>query len=158
LANCGRNTVYKIKRARRDGVQFAIEKDLDRFVSTFNLFLQESNPVPLARSDLDSYGDHLTLTKAVLQGEPLVMHCYLVHGHSSRARLLHSASTYHGVQDSAKRGLIGRANRFLHFEDMLHFKRSGLRLYDLGGYALDTSDPKRLAINEFKDGFGGELK
>ncbi len=158
LANCRHNTAYEIKRARREDIRFALEPRFDMFVSVFNEFARVSGLVPLTRSALDDYGDHITITQATLHEEPLVMHCYLVDRQASRARLLYSASTFHHTEESAKRYLIGRANRFLHFEDMLYFKRCGLHVYDLGGYAVDTTDPKRQAINRFKDGFGGTLK
>ena len=52
---------------------------------------------------------------------------------------------------------MGRANRFLHLEAIKLFKKDGYSLYDLGGYAKNTTDPVMIGINKFKDSFGGRL-
>jgi CelD/BcsL family acetyltransferase involved in cellulose biosynthesis len=53
------------------------------------------------------------------------------------------------------RALLGRANRWLHWRDMLHFKQMDLRCYDWGGVFEDESNPKKAGINTFKREFGG---
>jgi len=53
--------------------------------------------------------------------------------------------------------VVGRANRFLHYEDIRYFKEHGYETYDLGGYAKDTQDPKLQGINVFKESFGGTI-
>jgi len=68
--------------------------------------------------------------------------------------LLYSATT---VNSKVSKSEIGRANRFLHYEDIKYFKELGYRFYDLGGIAKDTQDDKLQGINKFKEGFGGEL-
>ncbi len=40
---------------------------------------------------------------------------------------------------------------------MLYLKERGMESLDLGGYALNTTDEHMQHINEFKDGFNGEL-
>jgi len=54
-----------------------------------------------------------------------------------------------------KRNLIGRANRWLHYQDMRRFKAKGFALYDFGGYAKDSGDVDLQRINQFKEGFRG---
>ena len=39
---------------------------------------------------------------------------------------------------------------------MLYFKNMGLAYYDLGGWYGGNTDKEKLAINEFKEAFGGE--
>jgi lipid II:glycine glycyltransferase (peptidoglycan interpeptide bridge formation enzyme) len=51
--------------------------------------------------------------------------------------------------------LIGRANRWLHWQDMLRLKQMGLERYDWGGLFEDDSTPERAGINSFKKHFGG---
>jgi hypothetical protein len=84
---------------------------------------------------------------------PLVFHAYLVQG--GRARSLYSASQRLGETQAHRLNLIGRANRLLHWEDILWFRAKGLRLYDFGGWYGGTEDREKLAINRFKEGFGG---
>ena len=84
--------------------------------------------------------------------EPLVWHAYLWIG--STVILMHSASWFRG-RDSRYRSLVGRANRWLHWQDMLYFKRAGVLYYDWGGMFFDESTPDRAGINQFKRMFGG---
>ena len=89
------------------------------------------------------------------EGRDLVFHAYVVDGKS--CRLLHSASVPKDVNDREERNLLGRANRLLHWQDMLHFKAAGLLLYDFGGWSPIKDDPHLQGINRFKESFGGEV-
>ncbi len=51
---------------------------------------------------------------------------------------------------------IGRANRLLFWTDILHFQQHGLHALDFGGWYPGQSDTRRLGINKFKEGFGGQ--
>jgi hypothetical protein len=98
----------------------------------------------------------LALSSVALAGPgatPLVLHAYLVQ--DGRARSLYSASQRLAETRGPRLNLIGRANRLLHWEDILWFRAKGLRLYDFGGWYGGTEDPEKLAINRFKEGFGG---
>ena len=68
--------------------------------------------------------------------------------------MLHSASLFRG-KAAADRAVVGRANRWLHWRDMLEFKRRGLQRYDWGGMFEDESVPEQASINSFKREFGG---
>jgi lipid II:glycine glycyltransferase (peptidoglycan interpeptide bridge formation enzyme) len=74
----------------------------------------------------------------------------------TRARLFYSASHFRKSEDSELRNLIGRANRLLHWEDIRFFKEMGLSCYDFGGWYGGREDVEKLAINQFKESFGGE--
>lgn len=89
-------------------------------------------------------------------GEVLVWHSYVWAG--PRVRLLQSASLFRSLQSSAERNAIGHANRFLHFKDMLAFKAAGARLYDFGGWYAGGADADLTRINQFKEGFGGNVQ
>jgi hypothetical protein len=157
LGQCGKNTRYKINRARREGVCFALEKDLHHFAEFFITFACQKSLSSLTDTQLKALAPYLHVTKARLDGDDLVMHSYLVDKKLGRARLLHSASHFRQKNETYPRNFIGRANRYLHFEDMLHFKNLGLELYDFGGYAKNTQDPDLQQINSFKEGFGGSI-
>jgi lipid II:glycine glycyltransferase (peptidoglycan interpeptide bridge formation enzyme) len=95
------------------------------------------------------------MTKAVLDSETLVMHSYIVD--EERARLYMSCSQYLTTLDKQKRALLGRGNRYLHYKDIEIFKKKKLLIYDLGGYAKDTTDKYLIGINKFKMGLGGTI-
>ena len=57
-----------------------------------------------------------------------------------------------GDDESESRNIIGMANRYLHYMDMLHFKEKGLTIYDWGGAGRDEDV---INITQFKESFGG---
>jgi hypothetical protein len=69
---------------------------------------------------------------------------------------LHSASDRHN-QDTPYNQMIGRANRYHRWRDILEFKSLGVLLYDLGGLYTSTTDRHLLNINDFKQELGGEV-
>ena len=98
-------------------------------------------------------GQALALSRCrAAAGEILVAHAYVVC--AGRARLLLSAST--AGADSELRKMIGRANRLLHWRDIVRFKEERVDLYDLGGWS-GASDPALARIDHFKAEFGGEI-
>lgn len=86
------------------------------------------------------WDDNTLVLMAVDESGTLVMNHYIVCRSSGRARMMYSASQFRGINSSADRNRIARANRFLHFEAMRYFKRMGLKTYDFGEFAVDTDD------------------
>jgi lipid II:glycine glycyltransferase (peptidoglycan interpeptide bridge formation enzyme) len=89
------------------------------------------------------------------------MHAYVVSDNT--ARLYQSSSLFRNSQSGDYKNLVARANRLLHWEDMLYFKRlDGIRWYDFGGWyggaASSQSYREQLLIDQFKESFGGENK
>jgi hypothetical protein len=103
------------------------------------------------------YWPFMKVTKATANDETLVMHSYILDCESLRVALYKSSSSYHVEQNAAKRNFIGRANRWLHFQDINYFKSYGFKVYDFGGYAKSTLDAKLKNINNFKKSFGGSI-
>lgn len=89
-------------------------------------------------------------------GPVLAWHVYLVA--KGRVRLLHSLSAFDDEDDAGFRALVGRANRLLHWRDILEFKERGAKLYDFGGWYRGQEDKTKLRINRFKEDFGGEQR
>ena len=88
------------------------------------------------------------------------MHCSFINPEQQTVYIHHSASHFRTVDKTdteIDKNFISYANSFLHYQDMLYFKSLGIKTYDLGGYGVDTEDKSILAINQFKDGFRGEL-
>lgn len=77
-------------------------------------------------------------------------HAYVVD--KQRTRLYHSATFVGDIQKDRQR--MGRANKLLHWQAILHFKSQGIIIYDMGGISMG----KRLKpIDDFKRSFGGQL-
>ena len=90
-------------------------------------------------------------------GRLLTAHAYVKDSSSGRVRLLYSASHFRARSDSGERDKIGRANRLLHWHEIVTLKDLGFELYDLGGIPLESADQEKNDIARFKLEFGGEL-
>ena len=163
LAGMKRDTRYEIRRAQREGFIYDFLDGgetgvFDEFCDYFDAFAREKNQPVMRRPWLTLLAESgaLTLTRiADPTGGALVWHGY--HCSSQRATLLYSASISRDRESSAQRTLVGRANRYQHWMDMLSFKAKGLSTYDLGGWYEGAEDQKRLSINRFKEEFGGAI-
>lgn len=153
-----KNTVYEILRAKREGAYTLIEDDRGAFVKFYNQFAMTKKLPPLTLKKLKRYGSALVISKVAIDKEDVAMHAYVADHTSQRARLLYSASLFRLEAENEEKSTIGRANRLLHFMDMIYFKKCGFNEYDLGGYAVNTKDPGLAGINHFKDGFSGQLR
>jgi hypothetical protein len=159
MAAFGSTNRYKIKRAAsKDGLQAEWvphpRAQLERFSDFYDEFARQKGLPPAYRRGLNAACDagQLHLTYAAREGWKLVWHAYITHG--QKVALLHSASLFRDMRN-VDRALLGRANRWLHWRDMLHFKQMGLRCYDWGGVFEDESNADRAGINTFKREFGG---
>jgi len=156
LNNFDKKTAYEVRRALKDEVTTGIENDLDQFISYYNEFAATKG-LPVLSAHFKNYKSDLLITKACYNSNTLVMHAYLFDESKQRTRLLYSASLFRLETDTQVKAIVGRANRLLHFKDICLFKEMGIEEYDLGGYALGTDDQDLMRINQFKDGFGGNL-
>ena len=92
---------------------------------------------------------------ALPTGERQAYHVF--YREDDRVRSLHAASFYaHAATKEAKRK-IGRANRLLIWESMMHYQAAGLKIFDLGGWYNGSTDTALLGVNKFKEGFGGKV-
>ena len=152
-----KGTQYEIRRAKRDGVRSEPCANWAEFISFYNVFASLNGRSPLTWSDLLQLARHAQLFHAVYGGDVLVMHMYLLDFSLKRCRLLYSASHFRDKDNNEVRALMGRANRHLHWNAMLHFKSLGFVTYDMGGYAINPTTEALVGINKFKDGLGGIL-
>ena len=156
----GKDCRYKVRRAdARDGLQMEFSAEpasrIEEFRAFFDPFAREKSIEPADPAWLlaASKAGQLVLSSARHDGEALVWHAYVLHGQT--ARLQHSGSCFRD-RESDYRALVGRANRWLHWRDMLQFKTMGILRYDWGGMFEDESAPERAGINKFKREFGGQ--
>ena len=155
----GKDNRYKIRRAetKDGGTSTFIDTpadNLDEFCTFYDQFAVAKGVGPSARPWLQvaTAAGRVILTHAQQSGDIRVWHAYIVSG--DRARLLYSASLFR-QEDKTLQALIGRLNRWLHWQDILEFKRRGFRVYDLGGLFSDASSAAAAGINRFKEEFGG---
>jgi hypothetical protein len=154
----------KVRRAARDGAVANFWRNPDdkvvrQFSAFYDQFARQKNLPPVSGAALRALRQSGLLAisnVAAPSGEALVWHSYVWAG--PRVRLLQSASLFRSFQSSAERNAIGRANRFLHYKDMLAFKAAGARLYDFGGWYPGGTDAELIRINRFKEEFGGNVE
>lgn len=158
----GKDCRYKVRRAdTKDGLlaEFIVQpKDrLGEFAAFFDTFARQKSHEPCDLQWLRAACDasQLVLTTASRQGEALVWHAYVNAGDA--AWLQYTGSCFRD-RENDYRALVGRANRWLHWQDMLRFKQLGMVRYDWGGLFEDESAPDRAGINEFKRDFGGRTE
>ncbi|MGQ0749517.1 MAG: GNAT family N-acetyltransferase [Betaproteobacteria bacterium] len=155
----GKDCRYKIRRAdTKDGLRMEFISQpgprLDEFCDFYDAFAGQKSVGPANRQWLEAAcsAGRLLLTSVLRGSEVIVWHAYLVTGTS--AWLQYSGSCY---RDKANeyRALVGRANRWLHWQEMLRFKEIGMTRYDWGGLFENESSPEHAGINRFKKEFGG---
>lgn len=155
-----KNTKYEINRAKnKDNITTAVfdsQKQRKIFYDFYDEFAKTKNLNSLGTREAGLLIDNgmFVIRTASLNNEALVFHTYITA--NGRARLAHSASLFRESEEGAYRNLVGRANRLLHWEDMLYFKKMGYLIYDLGGINPDMANEETKAINRFKECFGGK--
>ena len=159
LESFGKDCRYKVKRAdSRDGLcaEFILEPEnrLEEFCAFYDAFAAEKGLRPSYHAWLYAacVARQLVLTRVTRDGEALVWHAFLVYGEN--AWLQYTGSCFRN-RDSHYRAVVGRANRWLHWQEMLRFREQGMVRYDWGGLFEDESAPEREGINRFKKEFGG---
>lgn len=163
LANMDRETRYRIRRAFADDLTYDCyngenEQTLAEFFAFYDRFAPLVGLPAANRHRLQVLAQNRALDFSTVRQkdeQSLVWHVY--HRTNSRVRGLHSAILHRTSSDATFRGLIGRANRYHNWKDMLRFKAAGISVFDLGGWYPGNSDPERLRINRFKEEFGGKV-
>jgi hypothetical protein len=159
-----KSTRYKVHRAaERDVIVYQGFSRTDvaalaRFLSFYERFARGKGLPALDPAHLEAQAEARVLELSMANhpdGRELLWHAYYRGDH--RVRLLHSASLLPSTSDPAFRNLVGRANRYHHWQDVLHFQAQGLSLYDFGGWYRGSVDREKLGINAFKEGFGGRI-
>lgn len=165
IARISKNGRYEIRRAQKENVKTIMKmgkeitsEDIKEFTSFFTQFWQSKGvdytDGPNLEKEIMQYvkEDCFAITIALIADKPCVYHTYILDG--ERARLYHSASLYR-VEEDVPKSLVGMANRYLHKEDMMAFKKMGIKQYDWGGAGTGE---EVASITEFKKSFGGTNK
>lgn len=163
LAGMKKDTRYEIRRAEAQddlGYDFwppgAADAPVEEFRAFQVRFARQKSLAAVDAKTLRRYADSGTLDLSRIRNRDgtLVWHCY--YRGRERSRLLYSSSLFR-QERAGLRALIGRANRYQHWKDILRFKGEGLLTYDLGGWSPEGGDPEKQRVNRFKEEFGGVL-
>lgn len=146
----------QIKGAEKEGVVCAFNQDIEGFVPFFNEFAKTKGINLTSVRRMQEMGDSLLLSAAFLNGKMIVAHSYFYDLESQIVHTYQSASARF-EESGIDKNLIGKANKLLHFRDMLHFKSQGVITYDFGGYSPPENKRELSGINDFKLNFGGEV-
>lgn len=159
-----RTTKQQIKQSEKnDGLNVDIIIDPDsELIDVFAGFYATSHRYrqhlpPCNTGALKTYKQNGILSISMIKdssGDVLVYHANIIN--NNRVRILYSVSKY-VVEDKEAQSLIGRANRFLHWNEMLFYKNYGLEIYDLGGLALGKKGEALEGVDTFKLRFGGDV-
>lgn len=156
-----KTTRYEIKKAGKDDLtiqQIAAptKMDVKKFMKFFNYFAAGRGIEKARKDKINS----LRRTKRLMisyvyhkSGEKLAAHLYMIN--KKRTMLFYSAAKS-AFNDVIKPQEISRANRYLHWQDMLFFKKKEFEIYDFFGLSREKDNQKQQNINKFKKGFGGE--
>lgn len=156
LMDLKKNCRNEIKRAHKENRFLAHirseleEQDLLYFQDFYNNFARERELPYLNLNKLMMLWKRgniiITHVNDLNNNKPYVMHCYIKD--DSRCRLLYSAS------DCRQIIMTGLANRFLHWMEILEFKKMSIDTLDFGGI---SGDDKMKGIDKFKKQFGGRI-
>ncbi|MCD6319969.1 MAG: GNAT family N-acetyltransferase [Candidatus Desulfofervidaceae bacterium] len=144
---------YEIRRGEKFGFQVEINQHYDEFYELLKQQMEiKGYAKPVSRGRYQELLEHGDLWTASLQGDVICGHFHLVDG-IYRTRYLWGASRRFS---EGYRSSVGAANRWLHWQEIKHYKRRGVALYDLGGVDLNRASPA-YGVARFKLSFNGEL-
>ena len=149
-------TRNQIRKAIKDNVDCSLSSDIEEFVLFYNAFAKEKGLPSIKPSTCLKYKESLYLSKAVYENKVICYHANLIDFESRRSILLYSASAR--LTDKVDRGLIGNANRYLHYFDLCKLRDDGIEVYDFGGVYLGNKDKAKMGIADFKQSFGGTIE
>jgi lipid II:glycine glycyltransferase (peptidoglycan interpeptide bridge formation enzyme) len=156
LNGMDKGTKYEVRRCLKENLVIENINEISTFIEFYNHFAKIKNLNLISKDNLNFSPDLILRGIKNIENQFLSIHVYVVNESGAIARLLYSATNIELFDDN--KALIGRANRLLHYDDMLYFKSNGYKRYDLGGYAHNTEDKLLKGINKFKKGFGGSVR
>ncbi|SHF28273.1 hypothetical protein SAMN05444392_11345 [Seinonella peptonophila] len=159
-SNLNRNTRYNIKRAKREQLKFEIstqptEEEIDDFSVLYNRFAKKKGIAPCNINKLRALRKkNLLMISYVKDQNNQILCSHVSSTNDDRAYLIYSCSIRLFV-DPSQKNKIGRANKYLHWMEMLYFKQSGCSIYDFSGLSLEVDNVELQKIDQFKRRFGG---
>ncbi|MBL0358095.1 MAG: hypothetical protein IPP72_15055 [Chitinophagaceae bacterium] len=156
IGNFSKQIRQQARVAETEGISCSFNNgETDKFVDFFNDFARKKNTSLVSRRRIEEFGDNITLSFALFNGEVLAAHSYLTDKETGIVRHHHAATRR--LDEQIDRNLIGRANKYLTSKNIIYFKQQGYKVFDFGGYAKDTTDESLKGINNYKLLFGGKV-
>lgn len=150
----GKSCRYEINRARKQGPRVRVNERQEEALDLLNGFIDRTgyrrSISPAEWSFLLTTGDVFVVES---NGKIVAAHV-LLRDTPVRIRLLLSATIER--DDPYKRSIVGAFNRYLHWQEILHYRQGGIHFYDFGGVDLNTTSPL-YSITRFKLSFGGPV-
>ncbi len=165
ISQMRKNTRYEIRRAiNRDKLQTTVitaplKDDVAEYIAYYDKFADSKKMHHINSKKIKALTEQsmYAITKCLdSEDNVLAEHAYYLDKKDKRIMLATSASLFRENENPEYRNLIGRANRMLHYKDLLAFKELGYEVYDYGGIGDYNEELK--AIAEFKLGFGGDVR
>jgi hypothetical protein len=162
LSKIKNHTRYKIRRAaEKDNLSYVYSngtdgKSIARFADYYDRHAAMKGLGKVSRRRYEILAEQGALDLTFLcdgSGDILVGSSYLVT--PTRVRGMHLAVAFRATTDSARRAMIGRANRYLRWLDILRFREAGVKVFDFGGWYTGSGDAVR--TNAYKAEFCGNV-
>lgn len=148
------NTRNEIRKAERENYTFA-SSDIGEFVPLYNAFAQGKGLAVITEEELSRY-PKMVIFKSGLGDSTYAMHASLLDDDNRIVRLLYSCSVR--LDSGVETKYVGIANRFLHYSELMEFKRMGYETYDFAGINQNPENKEQYRITQFKLCFGGQIR
>ncbi|WP_155982740.1 hypothetical protein [Paucisalibacillus sp. EB02] len=156
-----KNARYKINRAsKRDPLHYQelkhpTDEEINDFIQFFDRFAKHKKLPKGNKERLQHLRDQDALIISYMTDKEDNVLCYHAYVKTeSYCSMLFSASAR--FENSTIRNMIGRANRYLHWQDMKSFRNMGQKWFDFGGLFVESLEDDEEHINRFKKEFGGK--
>lgn len=151
-----------IRKADREGITWEIvdshdPKERDRLADFYDRCRALKKLPPVSRALFRRLARQDALALSVVRsddGAVLAANSYVVTRH--RARSIYTAAVFRDPDAAEKKGMIARAGRTMWWHDIVHFQKTGVPLFDFGGYYRGDDDEQKLRVSSYKADFGGQ--
>ena len=143
------------RHAEENDFSIEITDDLELFTNFFNAFAKQRNTFSTSVIRLKEKLPYLQIYVAKYKGEIYSAQSFLVDNDEKIIRFYQSSSLR--LNDDVDKIIVARASKYLLMKCILIYQQQGYKIFDLGGYAMNTTDEGLQGINNFKTKFGGEI-
>src|SRR5699024_11477489 len=163
LEDMSKTTRYKIRRAKRDGfrITYISEPNIDdvkKFAGFYDLFAKAKGIQVCKIEKLIALMNKKRLKiMSVYQEDNIKLASTATIVSNKTAIGLYAASARFNHPDINSQ-LISRANRYLHWHELVYFKNKGFHTFDLMGLTTDKNNAGHQKVNSYKRSFGGKEK
>ena len=133
-------------------------KILDEFFEYYDEFVREKGIVAGDKNLLLMAQEQNALSISLLADKDGQILCGLASIHEdSIVLMMYGFSYFRKFADSSMRNIISKANRYLHWEMIRHYKKLGYKTLDMGGLGMGQETSDLNTVDRFKMGFGGKI-